>query len=97
MALCEQPVFIWQIIENNSNRNKNTIPTKSLESFLKEIVNWPYTKRIGLIITDNIQKAIHPAQNFDAIVLDKENIVNKTNPLFNIIKTHNNSTLLTWI
>ena len=85
IAICENPLFIWNVRHRDvkSLLERTFIDKRLLESLLKELCNWQYTKRLGLIKTDNYEQLLHPSQN---ILIEKKKISElstiESSPLF---------------
>ncbi len=85
IALCENPLFIWNVTHRDIKSNLERIPLdkRLLESLLKELCNWKNTDRIGIIKTNNYEQILHPSQNLlteNRFRSELENI--ESSPLF---------------
>ncbi len=65
LALWERPLFVWRISPREITVvNKiNKIDIKALDSLIRELANWSGTRKIGLLLTNSAQQAIHPSSD----------------------------------
>ncbi len=65
LAIWERPLFVWRLLSklDLNETSPQTIKISTLESFIKQIGAWPATKRVGVLITDNKQRAFHPSES----------------------------------
>ena len=64
LALWERPLFAWHVTsgcQSDATGDSSMLPQALMESLLKELVAWPGTRRVGLLRTDNPEKAMHPS------------------------------------
>ncbi len=65
LALWGSPKFIWRVSKENrtSIEDQKYLDDIYLERFLREIVSWSGTNRVGLLKTSKAQQVMHPSQN----------------------------------
>ncbi len=65
LALWNRPKLVWRIIHTRDRRDSliNNKEIKKIEGFIKEISNLPKSSKVGLIVSKNIEQALHPTNN----------------------------------
>tara|TARA_Y100001970_G_scaffold120450_1_gene149311 strand:- start:1846 stop:3570 length:1725 start_codon:yes stop_codon:yes gene_type:complete len=67
LALWSRPKLVWRIIHKNKRNsisiNNNEI--KKIEEFIKSLSHLPKSKKVGLIVSKNIDQSLHPTNNID--------------------------------
>ena len=65
LALWSRPKLVWRILHNR-NRDDSSINNqemKKIEAFIKILSEHPNSTKVGLIVSKNIEQAIHPTNN----------------------------------
>ena len=77
LALWNRPKLVWRIIHNKDRKNTviNNNEIKKIEEFIKTLSKIKKTSNVGLIVSKNIEQAIHPTNNIkmENTTLSKQN------------------------
>ena len=67
LALWSRPKLVWRILHDNRRDSIliNNEEIKKIESFIKTISDLKKSSRVGLIVSKNIEQALHPTNSID--------------------------------
>ncbi len=96
LAILENPTFIWKLdYIKSENGDSITNNTKSIETLIKQLYLDPLTNRIGLLITEGIQQALHPSLNIEPVINIVDKIELETSAISKLI-SNKEPTLTIW-
>ena len=80
LALWNRPKIVWRILHSSNQRNIEISKEEifKIEQFIKKLYSLKKSTKVGLLVSKNLEQAIHPTNN---IKIMKENILNQQNKL----------------
>ena len=65
LALWNRPKLVWRILhsQERSNTSINNEEIQKIEAFMKVLYDLKHSSKVGLIVSKNIDQAIHPTNN----------------------------------
>ena len=77
LALWNRPKIVWRILHDKTRTNTsiNNIEIKKIEAFIKVLYELKNSSKVGLIVSKNIDQAIHPTNSIKIVTttLSKSN------------------------
>jgi len=69
LAFWNRPKLVWRILhdQNRTNSNITDEEIKNIELFIQFLSNYENSKKIGIIISRNIEQALHPKNSIKLI------------------------------
>jgi len=69
LAFWNRPQLVWRILhdQNRTNSNITDEEIKNIELFIQFLSNYEYSTKIGIIVSRNIEQALHPKSSIKLI------------------------------
>ncbi len=69
LAFWNRPKLVWRILhdQNRTNSNITDEEIKNIELFIQFLSNYEYSTKIGIIVSRNIEQALHPKSSINLI------------------------------